>query len=282
MPYTVAHAAVAWPMSRRAVLTGAVVAGALAPDVGYYLPRGAASWYPTPQLTHSLLGVLTIDLLAAAVLYGVWRTTVRRPALALLPETWRTEATRDSERGPDLGRVAGWALLVGSLLIGVVSHWLLDLVTHEASVPVGVTNVLGIDASGTYRWTWLQWVLSLVGLALLGAWAWRWGSRVRRGHRRVLHGADAWGRGARACWALLLAAAVVGAVLLADQWMPRDGATSLAIAMTLGATKGVVLAALVLVPGWWWRHWRSSPSPTAGLWPPVPGSGPPRPGTPEG
>jgi Domain of unknown function (DUF4184) len=70
MPFTVSHVAAVVPIARRPLSVPALVCGAMAPDLPYYLalPVSAA-------ITHSLLGILVADvpltLVMLAVYYGL-------------------------------------------------------------------------------------------------------------------------------------------------------------------------------------------------------------------
>lgn len=71
----------------------------MAPDVPYSMPLGISR-----ELTHSWVGVPTVDLPIAVVLVVVWYAALRAPMVDLAPARLRA-------RMPELGTVAGLAIL---------------------------------------------------------------------------------------------------------------------------------------------------------------------------
>lgn len=90
MPFTLSHAAAVLPAVRadgsgRARLVPAVlVAGSFAPDMTYYAASAVPGGMEFGAVTHSLPGVITVDVLIAWLLVGLW-LLVREPLVALLP-----------------------------------------------------------------------------------------------------------------------------------------------------------------------------------------------------
>ncbi|WP_199224473.1 DUF4184 family protein [Serinibacter arcticus] len=77
MPFTLAHPAAVLPLRRGPLVTAALVAGALSPDVPYFLPlpRYAGAWYEpfvNATTSHAWPGALTVAVPTAAVLLAVW------------------------------------------------------------------------------------------------------------------------------------------------------------------------------------------------------------------
>ncbi len=185
MPFTVSHAAVATLIParlRRWIIPGAVAAGAVSPDAGYYLPP---SIWPGTHLTHSIIGAVTIDAAFGVIAYLLWRTLLRRPLLSLLPEPLSAAAlseTDDLRRGRTTPLIA--LLITASSALGALTHVLLDALTHEGrSMTPDVINDVTILGQ-PLAWA-LQVTLSIVGLALIAVWTARW---VRR-HRASLDSA---------------------------------------------------------------------------------------------
>ncbi len=197
--FTFAHPAAVLPLFRGRLVAGALVAGSMAPDVAYFVPMPSWAGEGMSTLTHSVAGIATVDLVIGLVLYGLWRWAVRCPTLALLPEPWRGAATRETDAAPDPRHAAAWSYLGISVVIGVTTHLLLDLVTHESGPDQLVGPVVG---GGGYRWGWLQVLLSIVGLAVLAWWCCRWLDAVAPARQpRPAPGAS-WALGALAAGAL--------------------------------------------------------------------------------
>ena len=145
MPFTPSHAVVALPFVRTPLVPAAIAIGAMAPDLPLFV-RGLPLHY---GLTHDFAW-LPVTVVLALVLLLVWRCVLRPAARELSPRMAgraaaagvgcgrRRRAARDvrdravrepAARGAWRGR--GMLLLVVSLAIGIVSHIVWDLFTHE-------------------------------------------------------------------------------------------------------------------------------------------------------
>jgi hypothetical protein len=231
MPFTPSHAVVALPFVRSPLVPAAIAIGAMAPDLPLFV-RGLPLHYGR---THDLAWVpLTVAL--ALVLLLVWRA-VLRPAVrelspawlaARLPGEWDRGAaagvretlsiTAVPGEGADRQWRVGWSgmlLLVASLLLGVVSHIVWDLFTHEGRGGVVLIPSLGDEWGPLPGFTWLQHGSSVLGLAIIGVWALLWlrGRDAATRVERVLPAAVRW-----AWWlslpAVLVAAWLVGLTLM--------------------------------------------------------------------
>jgi hypothetical protein len=251
VPFTFAHPAAMLPLARGRLVAGALVAGTLAPDVPYYLPLPSWPGTTAGAETHTVLGLVTLDLVIGVILYAAWRWAVRPAALTLLPEPWRRAADDQTEAQPDLRRVSGWAAVAVSVVVGAVTHLLLDSLTHEYG-PGGMIAA-SVNAGG-YRWWWLQVAFSVIGLALLAWWLWRWAGSVApvRGLRPA---ASAW-------WSVAVVAAstLAGAVTRLARDDPALPAYDRFTSALVGAVIGAEIAVAALVALWWWRQRRRRPS----------------------
>lgn len=249
MPFTLAHAAVALPSRRLRLVPSAVVAGALAPDVWYYLPRAWTPTFPPAWSPHSWTGAATLDLVVAVALVALWRVALRRPWLALLPAPLSAAALVQTaqpvlRRNPPASTAADLGRVVGSALLGVASHLALDLITHDTGLDAWSWASLPVAGHAVHDW--LQVALSVVGLGLLALGAWRWarggwtGSAVR------------WPPGSRVVLALAVVAGALAAVRRADLGgLPATATASDLVAMLLGGTAGVLAVLLLYAVGWW-------------------------------
>lgn len=179
MPFTPSHAVVALPFVRTPLVPAAIAVGAMAPDLPLFV-RGLPLHY---GVTHAF-GWLPATIALAFGLLLVWRVLLR-PAVRELSPRWlaaRLPGEWDAGAGPALretlaisgspARVSwsGMLLLVLSLTIGVVSHIVWDLFTHEGRW--GTTVIPALESEwGPFRgFTWLQHGSSAIGLAILGIW----------------------------------------------------------------------------------------------------------------
>ncbi len=193
MPFTPSHAVVALPFVRTPLVPAAIAVGAMAPDLPLFV-RGLPLHYGR---THDLYWMPATVLLALGLLL-MWRA-VLRPAVRELAPSWlgrRLPADWDRPAGAAVretlaitsiagaGSVRRWRvswtgmlLLLISLVIGVVSHIVWDLFTHEGRWGVAVVPRLGEQWGPLLGFKWLQYGSSFVGLAIIGVWAVAWLSR---------------------------------------------------------------------------------------------------------
>ncbi|GAA5101249.1 DUF4184 family protein [Microbacterium yannicii] len=184
MPFTPSHAVVALPFVRTPLVPAAIAIGAMTPDLPLFV-RGLPLHYGR---THAF-GWLPATVLLALVLLLAWRC-VLRPAARELSPRWlavRLPGEWDAGAGaawretfsipPAHARRAPWTgmlLLVLSLLIGVVTHIVWDLFTHEGRWGSVVIPALGAEWGPLPGYKWLQHGSSAIGLAIIGVWMLVW------------------------------------------------------------------------------------------------------------
>ena len=174
MPFTPSHAAAALPFLRTPLLPAAVVIGTMAPDIPYYLPL-----FVPRDLSHSLLGLVTVDLALGVIGALLWWFVLREPVIDVLPRAV-------GARIPTVGRLAwrprgwGWPLtavvLLLSSLVGGATHLVWDSFTHAGWL-VDHVAVLRVELGPLPLDKWLQHLSSIGGLVILAVWAVR---RLRR------------------------------------------------------------------------------------------------------
>lgn len=182
MPFTPSHAIVALPFLRTPLVPAAIAVGAMTPDLPLFV-RDIGLEY---GVTHDLRWV-PVTMAVALALLMVWRC-VFRPATrelsprwlaARLPAEWdagvaasvrETFAAR-GERRPS-GR--GILVLSASLAIGVVSHIVWDLFTHEGRWGSEVLPVLDIRWGAFTGYKWLQYGSGAIGVLILAVAAVSW------------------------------------------------------------------------------------------------------------
>ena len=161
MPFTLSHPAAVLPLARRPLVPAALVAGSVAPDVFWFVPR-----LPGVGLTktHELASVLWLDPLLALVLLAVFQIVLKRPLLALAPRPLAERLPRHfSWRRP------GWIAL--SLVIGAATHVGWDAFTHENDgfAFLRIPLVTGVDVGRL-----IQLVSTIAGAGILAWWLVRW------------------------------------------------------------------------------------------------------------
>jgi hypothetical protein len=171
MPFTPSHVAAVLPFTRGRAFPAALVIGSMAPDLFFYVPL------PIPRdFTHSWAGVFTVDLVFGVLLFLLWRVVFREPVTDFLPLRIRRRLATVSWRrlrAPGESRVRFASLLVGSLLIGTMTHIAWDSFTH-LGWPVIVLPALQAQLGPLPLYTWLQYASSLVGAIVVAVWAIRW------------------------------------------------------------------------------------------------------------
>jgi hypothetical protein len=161
VPFTLSHPAAVLPLARRPLVPAALVAGSVAPDVFWFVPR-----LPGVGLTrtHEFASVLWLDPLLALALLAVFQIVLKRPLLALAPKPLAERLPRYfSWKRP------GWIAL--SLVLGAATHVGWDAFTHENDgFPFLRTPlVTGVDVGRL-----IQLVSTIAGAGILAWWLVRW------------------------------------------------------------------------------------------------------------
>jgi hypothetical protein len=245
VPFTLSHPAAVLPLARRPLVPAALVAGSVAPDVFWFVPR-----LPGVGLTrtHEFASVLWLDPLLALALLAVFQIVLKRPLLALAPKPLAERLPRHfSWKRP------GWIAL--SLVLGAATHVGWDAFTHEHDgFPFLRTPlVTGVDVGRL-----IQLISTIAGAGILAWWLVRWyrtaptepAPRATR-HRKPV--------------AILLAAGTVTGVLTSvlpflahHDPMTRAGVVGNATyLLATGACSGFAVA-LVLYALAWHARYRSS------------------------
>ena len=174
MPFTLAHPAVVLPLRDRGLPMPALVAGAMVPDAPQLL-----GLLGLRHESHSLLGVVTVDLGLGLIALVLWYAVYRRPLADIAPDPWR-------DRLPDQVRMTarGWLLAVPGVLVGALTHVAWDSFTHEGTWVVDHVAPLRAEAGGVAVYDALQWLCSIAGLAIVYVATRRYLRRLPRRPRR--------------------------------------------------------------------------------------------------
>lgn len=200
MPFTPSHVVAILPLVRTPLAPAALAIGAMTPDLPYFLPLWADR-----NLTHSLLGLATIDLLVGLVTFALWLLVLRAPTLDYSP-AWLRERMTAEPRWRVRGPVVSGLLVVAALELGVLTHLALDSFTHEggflATIAPWTDNEVGPYSIANV----IHGCVSALTTVLVLLWARRWAGRTPR----TLRGSRVTQRERVATWIGLLG--VIGAV----------------------------------------------------------------------
>ncbi len=185
MPFTLSHAAAVLPGIRRngtargPLVASALVAGSFAPDMTYFADTAIPGAMEFGSVTHSAVGILTVDGLISAALVALW-LLLREPLLVLVPYAWRGRAytfvrgadwrERGRGRGRERGRgpVVLAALFYLSAVLGSITHVVWDSFTHPNRWGMNTFPLLGERFAGFPLYQYLQYGGSALALAALG------------------------------------------------------------------------------------------------------------------
>ncbi len=158
MPLTLSHPVAVLPLRRLGLPMAALVLGSMAPDAPVF-----ARWTAAYVVTHSPVGVVTIDVVLVLVALGVWSVLVRDALVDLAPTYVRSRLApqaRLSSRQWMLAPLAG--------AVGAASHVVWDAFTHLDGWGVQHVSWLRAEHGGLAAYSWAQYGSGVVGLAILG------------------------------------------------------------------------------------------------------------------
>lgn len=265
MPFTLAHPAAVLPLMRRPLDGLALVCGAMAPDIPYFvrstpLNVTAQSWYePFANATtsHSMAGLLPVTLLWALVLYFMLRAATP-PVTWLLQGGWDPDGLPSTGAAParaDGGAMRGttqWVWVPVSLLIGALTHLVWDSLTSSGGFLAEHIDALNETAVADLTWVRsMQHVSTLVGLTIVAV-------ALRRHHRALVSNSDPSLR--QAGWVLIglvAVGALAGVTSVVATFDPSGSSSTpdlvegvLATAMT-GGGAAVAVAVAMSTACWW-------------------------------
>jgi hypothetical protein len=200
MPFTPSHVAAVLPFRGVTVLPfAALAAGSMSPDLPYFLPglRFLGGW------THTLVGIVSLDVLLGLALWALWRSAAG-PLHNLAPAGIRERWT------PQGWAVERWWALPLAVAIGAATHVGWDEFTHAGRYATTHLDFLAASYPGPlgplagYRYA--QYASGVLGLAIILiaglrrpriAQAHRVPTRLARAVPWLVGGAAAVGAGAR-------------------------------------------------------------------------------------
>ncbi|MFI8882554.1 DUF4184 family protein [Streptomyces sp. NPDC053813] len=270
MPFTLSHAAAVLPVVRRdgtargPLFASALIAGSFAPDMTYYADTAIPGAMEFGQVTHSVWGVFTVDVLITTAVVALW-LLLREPLVALLPGLWQGRVHAFVRGRPGTRGVREAAGFVLSAVVGAATHVVWDAFPHHDRWGVRLVPVLDGSVGGLPVFQLVQYGSSAVALAVLAGFT---ASELRRtGERPVPPSVPVLDRRARwSAGVLLGVCATLGVVHRCARWYAYFGHvdTPLDIIPTACFGAGAGLAVGLVLYGAWMRLRRPrTPAPTA-------------------
>jgi hypothetical protein len=169
VPFTLAHGAAALPFRRFRLVTSGLVVGTFAPDFEYFLRLA-----PEGGFGHTLPGTFVLTLPLALLVLWLFHAFVKVPVVKLLPNVIQ-QRLADHLGEFSFRGAARFALVVGSVLLGIATHLLWDSFTHPNTWPYRHWPLLGqrlllpvIGLTPVYKV--LQHGSTVAGIAVLAVW----------------------------------------------------------------------------------------------------------------
>ncbi|MFL6160545.1 MAG: DUF4184 family protein [Marmoricola sp.] len=161
MPFTLSHPAAVLLLRRTPLPVAAMVAGSMAPDVPMFVQE--RGFY---GLTHSLVGVVTVDLVMGVVAVAFWFGLLRDPLVDLCPAAVRERLAATARYD-----ARQWRLVVPAVVSGSLTHVAWDSFTHHGRWGAEHVPWLRDEHHGHYGAEWAQFGSSVLGLVVVALWA---------------------------------------------------------------------------------------------------------------
>jgi len=195
VPFTLAHAAAAYPLRRTRLVLSALIFGTFAPDLEFFL-----RFAPKGPFGHSARGLFVFCLPVAFGIFWIFHDLVKEPLAALMPRAIR-ERIVPGVYPMSLRRPLQLAFVLVSILIGSLTHILWDSFTHASYWPGHHLPFLRDEfllpvIGEVHLYKLLQYASTIFGLLVLYFWLRHWartapvqeypaGSSVPRDHARI-------------------------------------------------------------------------------------------------
>ena len=183
MPFTPSHVVAILPFVRTPLAPAALAIGAITPDLPYFLPL----WVDR-DLSHSLFGLVTLDLLVGAITFALWLLVLRAPALDYSP-AWLRERIDAQPRWRVRGPVISGLLAVAALELGMLTHLALDSFTHEGGFLAVIAPWTNTEVGPFSIANIIHAIVSVLTTVILALWVRRWAGRTPRSPRASRLGA---------------------------------------------------------------------------------------------
>lgn len=167
MPFTLAHAAIAYPLKKidRRLSVSGLIAGAIIPDFEYFIRMRHIS------SGHQLNERLLLDVLAAVLLCFIFHGLIKKPLYDNLPEKYTRFIIPAMQLNWNRHTARQGGLILVSVILGIFSHLLWDSFTHKGGLMTELISPLRytvtINAIQFPVYFILQLLSSIAGLWIL-------------------------------------------------------------------------------------------------------------------
>jgi hypothetical protein len=173
VPFTFAHVAAALPFRRLGLVPSALVVGTFAPDFWYFL-----GFESDRGLGHTLFGGFVLTPLLALIVLWIFHAFVKVPIASLLPNTVQSRLVSSLDRFRFWGPTK-LAVILGSILLGILTHLLWDSFTHPTTWLYHhwpfLSYMVRLPIVGLVpNYKLFQHGSTIVGTAILLIWSVRW------------------------------------------------------------------------------------------------------------
>lgn len=233
------------PLRRLGLPLSGLVIGSMVPDTPMYVgslvptfPMSAAYHH-----THSLLGLLTTNLVIGLVFWAAWDFLVRPALYDGLPDRLRRRASAMGA-GSRRSRNMAW-LLPLAVLIGAATHVGLDELSHGGRWAANNIAWFRREHFGLYGTTWVQYGAAVLGLTIVAGVLLRglWRAEPRETPRIAP-------RIAAAVWVAPLLAAVLVAAAGGLAWLSGTPLLRAAFVVATAGGGAMVLTAVAAAAVW--------------------------------
>jgi hypothetical protein len=169
VPFTLAHGAAALPFRRLHLVFSGLLVGPFAPDFEYFLRLS-----PDDGFGHTLLGTFVLTLPLALLVLWLFHAFVKRPVARLLPDAIQRRLANHADEFSFRG-ASRFALIVGSILLGIATHLAWDSFTHPNTWPYRHWSILSqpfhvpmLGAIPFYKA--FQHGSTIIGIGVLSIW----------------------------------------------------------------------------------------------------------------
>lgn len=177
MPLTISHPAAVIPFKKFGLPLSALIIGSMMPDFEFFLRLSS-----TRVVGHTIPGIVLFCLPVGLIVLFLFHKVIKKPLLSLLPQSHRHRISAVGTEFRFLPLKQLFRVIV-ALIIGILSHLLLDSLTHENSfftshIPLLSFAIVKTPFGSLKVYFLLQQIFSFIGFLLMMRWYGVWYKNV--------------------------------------------------------------------------------------------------------